>query len=43
MNKANTLAQVTPKITKSGILFYITGVDIKYPSATNKATNISNI
>lgn len=40
---AKSDAQVKPNITNTIILFYNTGVAIKYPSATNKATKHSNI
>ena len=43
MNIATIPAHVKPNAVNKNILFYNTGVYIKYPSATNKATNISNI
>lgn len=43
MNIATNDKQVKPNVTNNIILFYNTGVAIKYPLATNNATKHSNI
>jgi len=43
MNIDNTPKHIAPNNENKTILFYNTGVAIKYPLATNKATKHSNI